>query len=166
MGIFDFFKGKNNPFDLDKLLQLDDPTSALVKLDTYLNERSAYGEDLSGLSDAQKTVLFVENLEREANNGGFHQFYWNTSGDYAHETLAGLITIGALHMAAILQQANAAWPHGEVPTNSITRRHLQETIGPQAEAVWEQCDQQFYAYPDDIASLLWAYVKQHRSAFE
>ena len=75
---------------IDQILQMEDPTSAIIELDTRVNEISNYGEDLNKLTEPQKVLLFVENLEREINNGGFNQFYWNSSGDFAKQTLDGL----------------------------------------------------------------------------
>ena len=111
-------------------------------------------------------MLFVENLEREVNNGGFNQFYFNSSGDYAHETLNGLNTIGAHRMADILTKANSVWPNQTVPKDWTERQNVQETIEEKADPVWQQCDNDFYEYPDDLAGLLLDYVKQHKADFE
>ena len=151
---------------IDEILQMEDPTSAIIELDDRVNELSDYGEDLSKLTEPQKVLLFVENLEREVNNGGFHQFYFNSSGDYAHETLDALKTIGANKMADILTKANSVWPNQQVPKDRTKRENIQETIEEQAAPVWDECDNVFYAYPDDIAGLLLKYVKQHKADFE
>ena len=166
MGLFDFFKKKDDDFDLDKVLQMDDQTSAIIELDTRVNKLSDYGEDLTKLTESQKVLLFVENLEREVNNGGFNQFYWNSSGDFAHETLDGLKTIGATKMASILTKANPVWPDLAVPKDRTERQAEQEKIEEQANPTWEQCDTEFYEYPDDILTLLLGYVKQHKADFE
>ena len=151
---------------IDEMLKIEDPTSAIIELDERVNELSDYGEDISKLTEPQKVLLFVENLEREVNNGGFNQFYFNSSGDYAHETLDGLKTIGANKMVDILMKANSVWPNQTVPKDRTERQNIQETIEEQADPVWEQCDNDFYEYPDDIAGLLLEYVKKHKADFE
>src|SRR5690606_9411899 len=150
---------------IDEILQLEDQTTAVIKLDERVNELSDYGEDLSKLTEPEKVLLFVGNLEREVNNGGFQQFYLNTSGDYAHETYDALKTIGATTMAEILDKANSTWPKQTVPKNTIIRQKVQDTIEEQAEIVWDQCDADFYKYPDNIAGLLLKYVKENKSNF-
>ena len=67
----------------------------VMEIDTYLNSKSDYGENIEKLNPSQKTFLFVENLEREINNGGFNQFYFNSSGDFSQETVNALLEIGA-----------------------------------------------------------------------
>ena len=69
-------------------------------------------------------------------------------------------------MANILTKANSVWPDQNVPTNRTTRQKLHENIEEQADPTWEQCDTDFYEYPDDIAGLLLEYVKQHKADFE
>ena len=157
---------KPKAMSIDEILKIEDPTSAIIELDERVNELSDYGEDLSKLTEPQKVLLFVENLEREVNNGGFNQFYFNSSGDYAHETLDGLRTIWANKMADILTMANSVWPNQTVPKDRTERQNIQETIEEQADLVWEQCDNDFYEYPDDIAGLLLEYVKKHKAEFE
>jgi hypothetical protein len=79
--------------NIDKILEIEDETAAIIELDTKLNEISEYGEKIERLTESQKTVLFVENLEREINNGGFNQFFFNSSGDFTHETVKALKVI-------------------------------------------------------------------------
>lgn len=90
-------------FDIDKVLTSGDETLALMEIDKQLNLLSNYGTDLNELTDSQKYFLFIANLEREVNNGGFHQFFFNSSGDHVHETLKGLKAIGAFKTANIVE---------------------------------------------------------------
>ena len=69
---------------------MDREDMIVMEIDTYLNEKSKYGEEMEKLNSSQRVLLIIENLEREINNGGFDQFYWNSSGDYAMETINAL----------------------------------------------------------------------------
>ena len=46
------------------------------------------------LCPAEQVFICIDQLEREVNNGGFHQFFWNSAGDNTPETLAALEQIG------------------------------------------------------------------------
>ncbi len=48
-------------------------------------------------------VDLVVELEDEVNNGGFHQFFNNSSGDNTAETIQALEAIGATVVAEILK---------------------------------------------------------------
>lgn len=165
MRIFDFLKKKNKNFDLETVLKMDDETSMIIAIGDMINELSNYGEDLSALTEPQKNFLFVENVEREVNNGGFSQFYRNSSGDFSHESEQALRTIEAHQMADIMANANAVWPDKKVPEGQTQREVILDKIEDQAEPVWEKCDQAFYRYPDNIAVLLIEYVKKHKKDF-
>ena len=69
---------------------MDREDMIVMEIDSYLNEKSKYGEEIEKLNSSQRVLLIIENLEREINNGGFDQFYWNSSGDYAMETINAL----------------------------------------------------------------------------
>lgn len=150
---------------IEQILEMDDVQLAVIELDTRVNELSDYGEDISKLTAPQKVLLFVENVEREVNNGGFNQFFWNSSGDYAHESLAALEVIGAKKTADIVRRAMAQWPDLNIPKDKTEREDLLMQIEKQAEADWRQCEEEFFAYEEDISQLLIQYVKKHKQEF-
>lgn len=82
---------------------MDNETSILIVIDEYLNEKLEYGEMSDKLNETQKTFIIIENFEREINNGGFNQFYINSSGDFSHETIDALIKIGANKTVGIVK---------------------------------------------------------------
>ena len=42
----------------------------------------------------QEVTSLIEDLEAEINNGGFHQYFYNSAGDNTAETIQALETIG------------------------------------------------------------------------
>jgi hypothetical protein len=151
--------------NIDKILEIEDETTAIVELDMKLNEISDYGEKVERLNESQKTVLFVENLEREINNGGFNQFFFNSSGDFTHETVKALKAIKAFKTADIVAKSISVWPNQDVPANRSKRQDMLKQIEPRANLIWNQCDEEFYKYQDHIVSLLLDYVKANKSNF-
>jgi hypothetical protein len=102
-------------------------------------------------------------LEREVNNGGFLQFFDNSSGDTSSQTVLALETIGADTAAGIVRRAIEAFPGG-VPSADRDKREMQlNEIGEVVEDVWLDLDQEFYAYPDNLASLMRRFVQANRS---
>jgi len=153
-------------FNLDKTLKIERRDMIVMEIDTYLNEKSEYGENIEKLNSSQQAFLFVENLEREINNGGFNQFYFNSSGDFSKETVNSLIEIGAEKTAKIVENANSEFDNGNVPTDRIERQNKLELIEEKAEENWEKCDAEFYKYQDDLTELLIAFVLKNKSDFE
>ena len=104
-------------------------------------------------------------MEREINNGGFSQYFFNSSGNYAHETVRSLKLIVANKTADILQKAIDQFPNKLVPKDRDERQKVLDQIGEESNAIWNGLDQKFYAYEDDLNTLNLEYVKQNISEF-
>lgn len=157
-------QGDNIP-DIDTLLSSPDTNNAIIEIDNYVSKLCSYGDTLSSLTEPQKNFYLNQNLEREINNGGFNQFFYNSSGDFAHDTIISLKTIGAKKTADILQRAIDQFPNSTVPKDRGKRQEVLEQIEDAANEVWEQLDQTFYKYEDNLNDLNIEYIKQNRSSF-
>src|SRR5271170_6604926 len=67
--------------------------------------KKAYRHGDSALSAEENVVVAVEALEREVNNGGYSQFFENSSQEYAPIIVPALIRIGCPKTAEITQRA-------------------------------------------------------------
>jgi len=153
-------------FDLDKVLEIERRDMIILEIDTYLNKKCEYGDKIDRLNESQKVLLIVENLEREINNGGFNQYYFNSSGNYANETIDALNKIGANKTAEIVEKANSEFKNGTVPKDRVERQNELELIEEKAEENWNKCDYEFYEYQDNLTELLIAFVYKNKADFE
>jgi hypothetical protein len=91
------------------------------------------------LSPHDRMVLLVGELEADINNGGFSQYLHNKGGARAREAMRHLSTIGARR----------------------TARWLTAALAPTADrSGLEKLDRQFHARPEDLASLVMAYIEK------
>jgi len=106
----------------------------------------------------EEVARLVELLEGEINNGGFHQFFYNSTGDETSKVIQALKKIGALKAANIVERAAAKFPGGMPPTDRTKRQDLLlEQVDPRIK-IFEKLDQEFFAYPDDLQGLLEKYM--------
>ena len=110
---------------------------------------------------AQEVADLIGALEDEVNNGGFHQFFYNNAGDNTMETIQALETIGAAKIADVVKRAAALFPGGMPPKDRFARQDVLLENFPRAEA-FEALNDEFYAYPDDLADLLAKYKSRLR----
>jgi hypothetical protein len=110
------------------------------------------------ISDAERVFICVWQLEAEINNGGFAQYYTNSAGDLATDAPAALEAIGAVRTARIVRAANAVFPGGPSPDRDVR----EDAFDGLADGVFEELDDRFLAYEDDLSSMLYAYVQAHR----
>jgi len=134
-----------------------------------LSERSAtrfFETPFARLTTAEQVFVTVWTLEADVNNGGFDQYYLNSSGDHAWYAPAALRAIGAERTAAIAERASAPFgPDGPAPDRD-TRLASLDKLPEGVDDLWNDCDLAFYAYPDDLTALLSAYVQAHKSEIE
>jgi len=114
--------------------------------------------------DSRTVVDLVLEFEDEVNNGGFHQFFNNSSGDNTAETVLALEEIGASVMADILKRAASRFPNGFPPKLRNERLATLWNNFPQTNE-FRDLDTEFFAYPDDLSGLLAAYKGQFPDCF-
>jgi hypothetical protein len=104
----------------------------------------------------------IDRLEAEVNNGGFDQYFFNSSGDEASAVIEALETVGASKTARIVRKACARFPGGMPPSDRNERQDALERVSPGSQA-FDREDRAFLRYEDDLAKLVAAYQARFRS---
>ena len=126
-----------------------------------LQKEAALGE--ASLSPQERVILAIEALEREVNNGGYDQFFLNSTRVYAGEIEAALRTIGCPGHADIARRALAALSiDGDVTPDSIET--AQFAGGDVLCDVLEALDAEYYACSESIEDQLFAFAKANVAA--
>jgi|SRR6185437_8155569 hypothetical protein len=113
------------------------------------------------LSEVERILVAIWALEADVNNGGFHQYYFNSSGDTAYYAPAALRAIGAPIMGRIVDKANALFGPSGPP---VSRDQRQQALSALTEELWDDLDHEFYAYPEDISSLLEQFLEAQQAS--
>ena len=151
--------------DFDDIWDIDEKNNLLVALAGWINRKCNYGENIEILSNEEKVIFLVSQIEGEVNNGGFSQFFYNNSGNFANETAAALWEIGAEKTANICARALAPFG-GTVPNNREERETmLGNTFTDKIDKVLNQCDKEFYEGADDLTELQLEFVLKNRNRF-
>lgn len=90
-----------------------------------VSERLAAKEQSTGfelLTATEQVFHTVWWFEAELNNGGFDQFFFNSRGNYAAQTIAALERIGASTTANIVKRACAMFPDSTPSPDWSTRQ--------------------------------------------
>jgi hypothetical protein len=151
--------------DIDSLLASNDTDKLIIDLHTYITKICDYGDSLEKLTEPQKTFYFNQQLETEINNGGFSQYFLNSSGSFAHQAIISLKQINAIKTADILQLAIDEFPNSFVSKDELERREIMEKIEDKAEEAWELLDEKFLTYEDNLYELNLQFIQQNRSFF-
>ena len=104
-------------------------------------------------------------LAREVNNGGFDQFFYNSSGEYAPEILEAYQKVGADKTADIINRGIKLFPTLPVPKNWELRQEILLEKESNSE-LWDELDTEFYKYEDNISELIIKFVEKNKAEFE
>jgi len=114
------------------------------------------------ISEDERVILAVEALEREVNNGGYHQFLINSSSEHADVIVEALRRIDCPETAAITEQALAAirFTAGMAPADIA--EFVMDRYDDFAE-VLGKCDERYYGNDEPIAERLFQWIKLNRA---
>ena len=115
------------------------------------------------LTPAGRVFVSVWELESEVNNGGFLQYFFNSSGDNAGHCASALEKIGALNVAALVKQAISVFDNGEPSPDSAVRQPQVENFSEIQKKYLDELDQKFFKYPDNLTELLFDFVTKNRA---
>ncbi len=151
--------------NIDTIWSISDKNKFLIAMNGWLCRKCNYGEDIGKLSDEERVFYFNTQLESEVNNGGFSQFFYNSSGDFANETLNSLNAIGAVQTASIYKKALLAL--GSVlPKDRDKREELLDKILTDAVGeILNECDAEFFQYTDNLEALNYQYIINNKEKF-
>src|SRR5438876_167697 len=115
--------------------------------------RTLHGSGIAALSRLERDALCVASFQVELNSGGMHQYFLNSSGDFANETPDVFRRIGADEAARILEEANAFFGPAGPPTDPETRMRALLTFPKNVEDRIYALSNEFYNAEDHGLSL-------------
>lgn len=124
--------------------------------------RKAFYRGATALSVPEQDCLAIEALEREVNNGGYAQFFNNSSNAYAASIVPALQRAGCPATAAITTRALVALGPATLLTPAGLEARMMED-DPERDARLSACDEAYYASGEDIAGALFTYLERERA---
>ena len=130
--------------------------------DRYDQEKAIVG----GLSPGFMTVYATWGLEAEVNNGGFNQYFWNSTGEFAEEALAGFRAIEAPAHATLVSRAIEVERQVHDRIQELKARGMLEAFSESYKSnPLNELDDQFYALKEDISTLRIAFIRARPELF-
>ncbi|HEY7233595.1 MAG TPA: DUF4375 domain-containing protein, partial [Gemmatimonadaceae bacterium] len=89
-------------------------------------------------------------VDAEVNAGGFHQYFFNSSGQYAGDALAGYELLGAEEYAAIMRSAIATFEIDREQLEAFEAEDPETLAESPIHSALREVDQRYYALGDRI----------------
>jgi Domain of unknown function (DUF4375) len=130
------------------------------------SDKTSFGrEDFVAQSVPQQVFSTIWAVESEVNNGGFSQYFLNSSCETAGFVVQALNLIDAPRTAEICKRAIAVtFPDG-LPADPEAISSAASDFPSETEQKLDALDREFYQYPHDLTELLFAFVSKHPEEF-
>ena len=103
-------------------------------------------EFLSSVTQGQSALISLDWCQKEVRNGGFEQFFMNSTGMLSEKALAGFRLIGAECYAELLEQALSCFPDGKAPSSASGRTKILRSIPKEdRNALFDPLEIKFYS---------------------
>jgi hypothetical protein len=121
---------------------------------------------IGSLSPGFRMMFTTWELEGEVNNGGFNQYFFNSSGRFAGEALAGYRLIGAREHAKLTEQAIVTFER-EKPTHQRFKKEgsIEAFSESYKHTGLNDIDSRFYKIAEDASKLRIGYIRAHAEQF-
>lgn len=134
----------------------------VIALHQWLQEKHELG-GFDSLSDTEKSIWVIEELQVEVNNGGFHQYFFNSAGNHASLLTVALEEVGAQEIRDLCRGAMSLFPGGRPADDRFTRQvQLEEAERMLGVDIVEQrlgeLDERFYPLQEDLHRKLYDFA--------
>ena len=148
---------------VDQLLLLADEfsiPSLVLAFEQALDQKSAR-EGEQSLTSEGRVIIAVEEFEREVNNGGYRQFFLNSSRHHATIIVDSLLRIGCPETAELTRRAVAA-----LRLQRLSLESIEAAMGnndEQRDVELEKCDTAFFSSNEPIAVPLFTFIAKNKA---
>jgi hypothetical protein len=146
-------------------LLVKDDAKKINRIGEIIGKKITEKDDFSNLNEFEKTFIYLDILEQNVTDGGFIQFFFNSSGQFTHEIFQAYHAIKAEKTVDILTKAIYLFPEMPVPKNLRIRQQILMEKDSNID-LWNEIDTEFYKYEDNIISLTLAYVRNNIAHFD
>jgi hypothetical protein len=106
-------------------------------------------------------ALYVTwDVEAEVNNGGFHQYYWNTADRYSRQAVEGFEFFGAVKHTALMREANSIRAKEVSALAKFRKENTAEAFSESSDASHlGSLDERFFGLDENLSVLRVAKIR-------
>ncbi|MBQ7986375.1 MAG: DUF4375 domain-containing protein [Clostridia bacterium] len=161
-------QSEDNDMKINEIWNIEEKEDFVIEMTQYIAEKCEYGDKMEILNEEQRVLYIIQLLEMEVNNGGFAQFFFNSSGEFANELVSSFEKIGAIKTAEICKKAISVYGD-EVPTDRDEREDIispdDEKEEERIEEILNECDDAFFEYEENLVELNYQFIISNKASF-
>jgi hypothetical protein len=123
-------------------------------------------EVLATMPAGIRALYLTAGVEEEVNNGGFNQYYWNSTGKFADQAVAAFEFFGAHQYAALMQEANRVHAAEAAQIEKFKEQGTLQAFSDSYKASkLEPLDERFYKIEENLSALRVAKIRAEPALF-
>ncbi|MDB5276969.1 MAG: hypothetical protein JWR61_1924 [Ferruginibacter sp.] len=136
-------------------------------IEKFPTDHTKHYETVLGWTKSQQAVYIIWCLEAEINNGGYNQFYYNPSGQFADLTPLALNLVGALNFSDLTTKANEVYRIENAKITEHQNGTLEGFSKSYSDNPLNRFDSEFYELNknEDLQRILVEYIRNHKLDF-
>jgi hypothetical protein len=120
---------------------------------------------LASFTRAERFVYAIEAMVREVNNGGWNQFFDNSSGALAFDLAPALEAVGSKKNLSIAQRALKIFGKPSSLSENERRKQLVKVTKDGDISPWEKLEGEFYQNPEDLEAMIIEFIARNQAEF-
>ena len=131
-----------------------------------MNGHDEEAEILATLPSGIRALYVTAGVEDEVNNGGFNQYYWNSTGQFADQAVAAFEFFGAHEHAELMREANRIHAAEKAEIEKFKEQGtLQAFSDSYKVSKLGPLDERFYKMDENLSALRVAKIRSDPALF-
>jgi len=123
-------------------------------------KNKAESDGHASLTKAERVIFDILYLDYEVRNGGFDQYLFNSSGNYAMSAIESFNNIGAVDIAKRMKKICDFFPGGKIPEDREERNKTLHNFGDKERKYLSELDNIYFDYVFSVfLDLINKYIK-------
>ena len=123
-------------------------------------------EILATMPAGIRALYVTSGVEDEVNNGGFNQYYWNSTGQFADQAVAAFEFFGAHQYAELMQEANRIHAAEEAEIAKFKEQGTMQAFSDSYKvSKLGPLDERFYKLEENLSALRVAKIRADPASF-
>jgi len=120
---------------------------------------------LASFTRGERFVYAIEGMVREVNNGGWNQFFRNSSGALAFDLAPALEAVGSKKNLSIAQRALNIFGKPASLSEDDRGKQVDKVTKDGGNNPWDALEGEFYQNPEDLEAMIVEFIARNQAEF-
>lgn len=150
---------------LSEIINENNEEKLIETVGQYIWDNCEKNDGFDKLTAEEYNFVMIDIFESAMNQGGLMFFFKEDAGNFQKEICKAYRAINAPETAKIIDKAIAKFPLIPFPTQQDVRVKAVANIPEELTQYWEDLEEEFFKYEEDVFELTLQYIKENPKGF-